>query len=759
MTYPVPPHDPERVAVLRSYGILETEPSAAIDALVRCAGRMFDMPISLLTLIDEDRQWFKSAHGVDVTWTDREAAFCNDTIMGEDTFVVEDAHEHPRFRDNVLVTGAPYIRFYAGAPLRVASGHALGSLCVIDRKPRTLSGCEKRVLADMACVATALIESHKSARLSQQMAREAEVQRQLSEAQSRELRGRELQWRQTERIARVGGFEIDLATRAVRWSDEVYRIHGVPIGTPLTLKTVLPLYPEADRLVAITSAAIKDGIGYDAELEIITAGGTRKWVRTAGDAEIVEGVAQRLFGIVQDITDKRTAEQKLWYAARHDSLTGLPNRAEFADRIKAAFARRALDGSGLALLMMDVDHLKEVNDTIGHHAGDALLRAVAQRLSKAVGGHDRVARIGGDEFVAIVEGDVSPERLAEIGAAIRAAMKPKLPCDGDTLSPQVSVGGAIATEGDTAELLRQKADLALYECKRLRRGGYAEFRDEMRSAVLHRISTVRHVDDALREKRIVPYYQPLVDLRTGGIRGLESLARMRGPNGAIIAAGAFHEALEDHRIAYRLTGEMLTQVAADARRWLDAGLPLNRIGINVTSADFQAGNLRSRVTEAFGHHEVPLKHVILEVTEMVFMNGNEGAVVRDLQRLREDGLFVAFDDFGTGFASLTQLRTLPVDVLKIDRSFVSGIGTEKSSAAIIEVILNLGSKLGLDIVAEGIETDQQARVLRDLDCRFGQGFLFARPEPADVVGRLLSLFGEARDATHREPVRPIRRLA
>ena len=756
--HPLSPNEAERLAVLRDYAILDTAPAKAFDALVDCARRLFDIPICLVSLVDEHRQWFKAGAGVGATETPRELAFCNHTILDEGVFVVEDAAADPRFRDNALVTGDLGLRFYAGAPLTVASGHALGSLCVIDRSPRVWTDEQRAMLENLATVAVALLESHRTARRSGEAAAEAE-------ARSRDLAIRERQLQRTAQFARIGGWEIDVATMVITFSDEARSICGYPPGVAITFVDALTNSLHRAHLSMLMQRAAVEGIGFDDEFEICTPAGERVWIRSGCEVETVNGVPSRLYGVLQDITQRRAAERELWHAANHDALTRLPNRSQFARGIDALFARRAKGGPvpaagcDVGLLMIDVDHLKEVNDTLGHAAGDALLRAVAERLSGAVGSEGSVARIGGDEFVVTLAGTVSSERLADLGRAITVSMQPRIQHDGQTLSPQVSIGGALAAEGDTADLLRQKADLALYACKRTRRGRYTEFRDDLRAAVLRRIGTVRSVDDALIEGRMLPHYQPVVRLGTGAIIAIEALARMRMPDERIVAAGAFHEALADPRIAYRLTGQMMAQVAADIRTWLDAGLGVPRVGINFTTADFQVGDIRDRLAEAFGRHRVPLTHIAIEVTEGVFMTGNEAAVVRDLEALRADGAYVALDDFGTGFASLTQLRTLPVNGLKIDKSFVDGMLVDETSGPIVEGLVDLARKLGLGIIAEGIETLAQAKHLRGLGCPYGQGFLFARPAGAERMGALLACSAPLSDVLRRPRPKSARRRA
>ena len=297
----------------------------------------------------------------------------------------------------------------------------------------------------------------------------------------------------------------------------------------------------------------------------------------------------------------------------------------------------------------------------------------------------------------------------------------------------------------------QNADFALYHAKETRRGGYVRFQPDLRSSMIERSNIVRSVDLALVENRLLPHYQPIVRLDSGEIVGLEALARIRMPDGSIVAAGQFHAALTDPRIAYKVTGQMLTQVAADIRAWLDQGIPFQHVGINVTTADFQRGDLETRIVETFEQAGVPLKHVILEVNESVFMGGSDKLVPRAVTALRQRGLLVALDDFGTGFASLTHLLSFPVDVIKIDKSFVDRVVEDRSSAVIVGAILDIARRLDMRIVAEGIETAAQVAKLVALGCKLGQGYMFSRPIPADEVTLLLKAFAQRAEAadTHR----------
>ncbi|WID97953.1 EAL domain-containing protein [Bosea vestrisii] len=425
--------------------------------------------------------------------------------------------------------------------------------------------------------------------------------------------------------------------------------------------------------------------------------------------------------------------------AYFDTLTGLPNRARFNEAIAQATSRSR---SGFGLMLIDIDHLKAINDTMGHAVGDLLIEAVGSRLA-AVAPNGTAFRIGGDEFAVLLPGCDKAGQLRGVASAILAAMQGPLDCEGTTIVPGVTIGGAIAGEdGADSVTLRQNADFALYHAKETRRGGYVRFKGGLRTAMTRRIQTVRTVDEALSAGRLVPYYQPVVRLDTGEITGMEALARLRLDDGRIVAAGEFQDALLDPKLAYRISGQMLAAIAVDMAQWLREGLPIRYVGINVTSADFQKGDLVQRIVRAFERMQVPLEHLVVEITEQVIMGGRRDGVARTMAALRERGIMVALDDFGTGFASLTHLLDFPVDAIKIDRSFVGSIDGGKRSGAIVEALVGIAGRLGMRLVAEGIESESQARRLAAMGCPLGQGYHYSRPMPAEAVAAFVRSFAQ-----------------
>lgn len=424
--------------------------------------------------------------------------------------------------------------------------------------------------------------------------------------------------------------------------------------------------------------------------------------------------------------------------AHIDPLTGLPNRIYF-DRI---VERRVADGEPLGLLYFDIDHLRRVNESHGHEGGDSLLRAVVANVLSCGEGL-QLCRLDGDQFAVLVSGCDDHAALAHAARRLLNATGGLLDLGEGSVGVHITLGGAVLGEdGVTARDLCQNAECALAQAKKTHRGSYLRFTPQLRAAVFKRSAIVRQADRAIEEGRVLAHYQPIVRLDSGQIVGLEALARIALPDGRVATAGEFHEAFEDPRLAYDLTGCMLAQVARDVRNWLDAGMPFEHVGINVTTGDFQRGDLAERITDIFTAAGVPLTHLVLEVNEAVLMDGKDPLVPQSIEALRQQGLLVALDDFGTGFASLTHLLDFPVDIIKIDRSFVEKLGHHLPSDVLVGAIYDIARQLDMRVVAEGIERPDQVDNLRRLGGALGQGFLFSRPVSAAETTRLLDLFAQ-----------------
>ena len=465
-----------------------------------------------------------------------------------------------------------------------------------------------------------------------------------------------------------------------------------------------------------------------------------------GASEFEQRIVDTCVHLCAIAIEHKEIQDRNYRLAYFDALTGLPNRGQFNELLRNRIAEVAPFG----LLFVDIDHLKAVNDSLGHVFGDRLISTLGKRIQGA-DGHITACRLGGDEFAVLVDGCDSGEILAGVAGKVLKGIEGIVEYESRATSPSITIGGALfGADGTDAEALYQNADFALHHAKETHRGSYVRFEAGLRSSMLDNIKLVQSVDLALAEGRMLPHYQPIVRMDTAEIVGLEALARMRMPDGRIVSAGQFQSAMADPRLAYRLTDLMLASVAADIRTWLEAGLPVQHVGINVTTGDFQRGDLQTRIVEAFGAEGVPLKHIILEVNEAVYMGGEDRRVAKSIEALRKMGVLVALDDFGTGFASLTHLLSFPVDVIKVDKSFVDRLAIDKSSAVIVGSLIEIAAKLGMKVVAEGVETNEQAEALLRLGCQLGQGYFYSRPQnAADVTTLLRSFAQQISSVTHK----------
>ncbi|MGX9394005.1 sensor domain-containing phosphodiesterase (plasmid) [Nitrobacteraceae bacterium UC4446_H13] len=433
--------------------------------------------------------------------------------------------------------------------------------------------------------------------------------------------------------------------------------------------------------------------------------------------------------------------QRVMERERHayvDALTDLPNRASFdlaLERLSCA------DPGAWALMIVDLDNLKTINDTFGHVAGDALLQVVGSRIAASIS-PARVFRLGGDEFAVILQGMAALADIPRAASRIVEALDAPAKCGQHTILPRATIGGALLAKDDAdAESVHHHADFALYHAKETDRGGFILYSPGIGSAIKTRIEVIRDVDTALSEGRIDAYYQPILKLDTREIVSLEALCRLRKPNGEIVSAADFHQATSDVSVASALTERMMAIIAGDMRSWLERGIPFADVGINIAAADFHSGTLFARLEAAFGRENIPLKHVVLEITESVYLGQRDPVVAREIKSLRAHGLRVALDDFGTGFASLTHLLTVPVDIIKIDKSFVDRLVQGDPSLAIVEGLIEIARKLGIRVIAEGIETEAQATLLTEIGCQAGQGYLFSPAVPRQIAFGLLERFG------------------
>jgi diguanylate cyclase (GGDEF)-like protein/PAS domain S-box-containing protein len=447
----------------------------------------------------------------------------------------------------------------------------------------------------------------------------------------------------------------------------------------------------------------------------------------------------RIVVIARDVTDQKLAEEKAQWAAHHDVLTGLPNRFLLQKRVDAAIESARAGGGRFALLLLDVDDFKRINDSVGHDAGDALLCTFAERLRAALRGEDTIARLGGDEFAILLADAADGDDVAAAVGSIFDRLREPCFYAGRMLDCQASIGASLfpAQGRDRAELLKN-ADVALYAAKAAGGASLKLFQPEMRMEMQKRVSMLSLARDALREERIVPYYQPKIDLRSGAVAGFEALLRWTHHSKGVQSPATIAAAFEDLNLAAEISDCMVDAVIADAVRWRDKGVAFGHVAINAAAAEFRRGDFADKLLERLHRSGLPSSALQVEVTETVFLGRGADFVERALNALSAAGVGIALDDFGTGYASLSHLKQFPVDVIKIDRSFVRDIEADPGDAAIIDAVVSLGRSLGIRIVAEGIETDRQHDFLHSLGCDYGQGYLYGKAAPAaDVPTALL----------------------
>ena len=472
------------------------------------------------------------------------------------------------------------------------------------------------------------------------------------------------------------------------------------------------------------------------EYRIVRRDGEVIWIRE--EASIIDSPGSDAIlshGLITDITDRKRLEKELNVLAFHDSLTGLANRARFEERLEVALAKRLTAGH-VAVLLLDLDTFKAINDGLGHPSGDRMLRTVARRLTRATRAGDTIARFGGDEF-AILADVASVDEAGALADRLLGALSEPFQLDGRTIEARASLGIAVAGEGTTATDLLRQADAAMYRAKVDRRGSWIAFEPQILADAVARFDLEADLRRALTREELYLVYQPIHAFGTGRIEGAEVLSRWTHPERGAVPPSVFIPVAESSDLIVDIGRWVLRHACRQAAAWRAGGLvePDFTISVNVSARQVTEG-LPGEVAGVLAEAGLPAANLTIEVTESAIMRDGPAAI-EALRAIRAMGVSVALDDFGTGYSSLSQLRTMPLDVVKIDRSFVAGI-EQPVESALVRAVVDLAQVLWLRIVAEGIETAEQANRLAELGCDYGQGYLFGRPMPPERFARITS---------------------
>jgi diguanylate cyclase (GGDEF)-like protein/PAS domain S-box-containing protein len=452
-----------------------------------------------------------------------------------------------------------------------------------------------------------------------------------------------------------------------------------------------------------------------------------------------DGTVQRYVALYSDITEKKRSDETIWRQANFDMLTGLPNRRMFRDRLEQEVLKSIRSGTRVALFLIDLDRFKEVNDTLGHALGDALLRQAAHRLAACVRQSDTVARLGGDEFTVVLSNSHDVRHVETVAQKIVETLAVPFQLEGEQAYVTASIGITLYPNDakDVDELIRN-ADQAMYAAKEKGRNRFCYFTPSLQEAALHRLRLINDLRHAMEENQLSLHFQPIVELATGRIRKAEALLRWTHPARGMVSPMDFVPLAEHSGLIIPIGEWVFREAARWAKRWHEMLPGGFQVSVNESPVQFRAEGANHRETwrELLRDLQVPGESMVVEITEGILLNA-EAEIENRLLAFRDEHVQVAIDDFGTGYSALGYLKKFHIDYVKIDRSFVRDLATDADDLALAEAIVVMAHKLGLKVIAEGVETDEQRALLLGIGCEYGQGFLFARPMPPEQLEQLL----------------------
>jgi diguanylate cyclase (GGDEF)-like protein len=612
----IPVEEARRLTALHATRLLGSPPEEAFDRITRMAARLLNAPTALVSLVDKDVQWFKSRCGFEATETPREISFCGHAILEHAPLVVGDATADPRFHDNPLVTGEPYVRFYVGVPLYSVDRMAIGTLCVLDTVPR-----------------------------------------------------------------QPGAEELDLLRDLARMVEQL--IHH--------------------RQLAAAAQALYSHVLLDAANPELSA--------AAGQVE---------------------------FLLNHDVLTGLSNRQALVRTIGAGLEAWRKQGTQTLVASINIDKFKRLNEALGHHAGDQALVSITWSLQSVLRPEDLLARVGNDEFVVLMPGlgddSVARDRLRQIMQAVHREFKNP---GGGAIPLTCSVGYAIyPQDGDSAEVLMNNAGLASRRAKLMGGGQIQHFTDELKAAFQRKLALESQLRAALAHRELFLMYQPKIALKDGSVAGLEVLLRWQHPQHGLVSPAEFIPVAEESGLIVEIGEWVLTTAVDQCSAWRAEGVPTVPVAVNLSARQFHRTDIVGCVAKVVREAGLAPGDLELELTESMSVQCPERSAGL-MASLRELGCTISIDDFGTGYSSLSYLKRLPVDKLKIDASFVQDMHQSVESMAMVKAIIAMAHGLRLEVIAEGVELQEQLDGLRAAGCDQIQGFYYSKPlSPEDCAAYL-----------------------
>lgn len=722
----------QRLPALPALDLLASPSLECFDRVTRLCTQLFDCSMALISLVDTDRQWFLARSGLDLCETPHDILFCDHVFAARYSLKIDDTLEDDRFCQNPLVLGPPHIRAYLGQPIAAHDGSLIGTLCLADERPCRFGTSDVVRLAGLAGVVEDLIEAHRcrieaigfSAHLRACSDRLERANRIISQA---------------EKVARIGSWELDIGLGKLTFSNASFAMLERPAVASLSIDSALEICAPADR-PKVTKAIIevlssKGSTRFEAT--VLTPSGNTKRIKAMAEYLVPSAdQAVRLVGIMQDVSEDHAARVALQRAADYDQLTGLLNRHAFDRALGDRLRQNRQSGEGFFVLLLELDRFKDVNDRFGHLVGDGALEEIGARLVGAVPEGSVVARWGGDEFAVMTPGDMSSAGALAMSDALIQAVGQDIEIAGRTISVGATGGLARSDEAVGARELLRRVDAALCYGKSREPGRTHRYAGHFEHETRLRRDAISTVRTALADGRVFAGYQPIVRLADSGLVGFEALMRLTTRSGEQMTAGQVLPAIQDPVVSRQISQRMIDLVCADFPTVLANQPDSCFVSLNATEADLVSQDFAGRLLATLHASRIAPSSITVEITETMLLVNDKVSVQAVLCKLSQAGVKIALDDFGTGFSSLSHLRDFPIDKVKIDGSFVQRMCAEHQTRLIVQALIAMARNLDKSVIAEGVETQEQRKLLVEMGCTLGQGFLFS---PAETACRLALL--------------------